>query len=72
MATISFLGGLVIGFLIGWFGLALLTFVIIKKRKRAAAKSLSHANDTPYTLVTLMVFCSYFPFLAPWRLGALA
>ena len=56
MATISFLGGLVIGCLIGWFGLALLTLVTIKRRKRAAAKPLSHANDIPYTLVTLMIF----------------
>lgn len=71
MATICFLGGLVIGLLIGWFGLALLTFVTIKRRKRSGATPQSHANDIPYTLVSLMIFCSYFSFLLPWRLGSL-
>lgn len=34
MVTIVFLGGLVTGLIIGWFGLAFLTFAIIKRRKK--------------------------------------
>ncbi len=34
MVAIVFLGGLVTGLVIGWFGLAFLTSVIIKRRKR--------------------------------------
>jgi hypothetical protein len=72
MATISFLGGLIIGLLVGWFGLVLLTFLTIRRRKRSAAKPRNHANDIPYTLVTLTFFCSYFPLFAPRVLAALA
>ena len=34
MVTIVFLGGLVTGLVIGWFGLSFLTFALIKRRKK--------------------------------------
>lgn len=39
MVTIIFLGGLVTGLVIGWLGLACLTYATLKKRKRYIAKS---------------------------------
>lgn len=58
METTIFLGGLVMGLVIGWFILALLTFAIIKRRKRTAGKfpSRLNAKHIPFILVTLMLF----------------
>jgi hypothetical protein len=72
MAITVFFVGLLTGLITGWFGLALLTFVTIRRRKRSAAKPQNHANDIPYTLVALALFCSYLPLFAPWVLAALA
>ncbi len=72
MAIMLFFVGLLTGLVTGWLILALVTFVTIKRRKKAAAKPSSHANDIPYTLVTLVLFCCYFPLCAPCVLAALA
>ncbi len=72
MAIMFFFVGLLTGLVIGWLILAFMTFVTIKRRKKSAAKPPNHTNDTPYTLVTVVLFCSYFPLLAPWVLAVLA
>lgn len=72
MATMLFCFGLLTGLVTGWLILALLTFITIRRRKKAAAKPRSHANDIPYTLVNLALFGSFFPLLATWVLAALA
>ena len=72
MATMLFFFGLLTGLVIGWLILAFWTYVTIKKRKKAAAKPLNHANDIPNTLVTLVLFGSYFSALCDLGSYALA
>ena len=72
MATMLFFVGLLTGLVTGWLILALWTFVTIKRRKKAAAKPLNHANDIRHNLVNLGLFGSFFPLFATWVLTALA